>query len=61
MLIPKANERDLVDIPDNVKDGLTIQPVETIDEVFKASFVTPPMPLKPQNLRMDNTESLLKN
>ncbi len=61
VLIPKANERDLVDIPDNVKDGLTIQPVETIDEVFKASFVTPPIPLKPQNLRMDNTESLLKN
>ncbi len=62
VLIPKANERDLVDIPDNVKQGLTIQPVETIDDVFLASFVKPPVPLKPTNLAMDLAgEKALKN
>ncbi|ELA08804.1 ATP-dependent protease La [Moraxella macacae 0408225] len=53
VLIPKANERDLVDIPDNVKEGLTIQAVENIDEVFLASFVKAPTPLKPADLAMD--------
>ncbi|WFF39619.1 endopeptidase La [Moraxella nasibovis] len=47
VLIPKSNEKDLADIPDNVKEGLTIQAVETIDEVLSAALVTPLMPLKP--------------
>ncbi|WP_133141550.1 endopeptidase La, partial [Moraxella caviae] len=47
VLIPKDNERDLVDIPDNVKAGLTIQAVESIDEVLAAALVDKPMPLKP--------------
>lgn len=33
VLIPKSNEPDLADIPGNIKEGLTIQAVETIDEV----------------------------
>ncbi|MDO4450731.1 MAG: endopeptidase La [Moraxella sp.] len=47
VLIPKSNERDLADIPDNVKEGLTIQSVETIDEVLSAALVTPLTPIKP--------------
>ncbi|STY98878.1 Lon protease [Moraxella lacunata] len=47
VLIPKSNEPDLADIPDNVKEGLTIQAVETIDEVLKVALVAPLMPLKP--------------
>ncbi len=35
VLIPKENEKDLVDIPDNVKRGLEIIAVETVDEVLK--------------------------
>lgn len=61
VLIPKANERDLVDIPDHVKQGLKIETVETIDEVFKASFVSSPTPLKPVDLPIDNTNIALKN
>ena len=34
MLIPEENEKDLADIPDNVKDALKIIPVSTIDEVL---------------------------
>ena len=35
VLIPKENEKDLEDIPQNVKDSLTIVPVEHADEVLK--------------------------
>ena len=34
VIIPKENEKDLVDIPDNVKKGLRIHPVKFVDEVF---------------------------
>ena len=34
VLIPSENEKDLADIPDNVKEGLEIIPVETLDEVL---------------------------
>jgi ATP-dependent Lon protease len=34
VLIPKENERDLKEIPANVKDSLTIHPVAWMDEVF---------------------------
>jgi len=34
VLIPEENEKDLVEIPDNVKDGMKIIPVSTIDEVL---------------------------
>ncbi|MFC0819674.1 endopeptidase La [Moraxella marmotae] len=47
VLIPKSNERDLAEIPDNVKEGLTIQPVENIDEVLAVALVSPIMPLPP--------------
>lgn len=45
VLIPKANERDLADIPNNVKEGLIIQTVENIDEVFQAALVSPLIPI----------------
>ena len=35
VLIPKDNEKDLAEIPDNVKKGLEITPVNTVDEVLK--------------------------
>ncbi len=34
VLIPKENEKDLAEIPDNVKDGLQIVAVQTVDEVL---------------------------
>ncbi len=41
VLIPKDNEKDLADIPDNVKRGLTIIPVSTVDEVLTHALVSP--------------------
>ncbi|WP_119344893.1 endopeptidase La [Facilibium subflavum] len=40
VLIPKDNQKDLQDIPQNVKDGLKIIPVKNIDEVLKAALYT---------------------
>jgi ATP-dependent Lon protease len=41
VLIPKENERDLPEIPDNVKKGLEIVPVATVDEVLARALVKP--------------------
>ena len=38
VLIPKDNEKDLVDIPQKVKDDIKITPVEIVDEVLKISL-----------------------
>ena len=61
VLIPKSNERDLIDIPDNVKQGLSIQPVESIDEVFKAALISQPVALKPSQLPLTAGEISLKS
>ena len=46
VLIPKDNEKDLADIPDNVKRGLTIIPVSTVDEVLTHALVSPLTPIE---------------
>lgn len=38
ILIPKENERDIDDIPDEVKDGLEVIIVENIDDIIKHSL-----------------------
>lgn len=45
VLIPEENVRDLIEIPDNVKEGLEIRAVRTIDEVLPAALVRMPEPL----------------
>jgi ATP-dependent Lon protease len=54
VLIPKENERDLVEIPDNIKENLDIRPVRWIDEVFEVALKSMPKVLsendKPSNL-----------
>jgi len=45
-LIPKDNEKDLVDIPENVKMGLEIVPVATVDEVLQRALVRPLTPIE---------------
>jgi ATP-dependent Lon protease len=39
VLIPSENEKDLADIPENVKSGLKIIPVSTVDEVLIHALV----------------------
>ncbi|NNE56850.1 MAG: endopeptidase La [Hellea sp.] len=46
VLIPIDNEKDLAEIPDNVKSALKIIPVSTVDEVLKEALVRKPRPIK---------------
>jgi ATP-dependent Lon protease len=46
VLIPRDNEKDLAEIPDNVKRGLTIIPVTTVDEVLSNALVRPLTPIE---------------
>ena len=45
VIIPKENEKDLAEIPDNVKKALKIVPVATIDEVLRLALLRMPEPL----------------
>ncbi|MDX1821094.1 MAG: endopeptidase La [Paracoccaceae bacterium] len=42
VLIPTENEKDLAEIPDNVKEGLDIIPVSHVSEVLKLALVRAP-------------------
>jgi ATP-dependent Lon protease len=44
VLIPEENEKDLAEIPKNIKDKLTIVPVKWIDEVMEHALVHQPVP-----------------
>ena len=46
VVIPKDNEKDLADIPDNVLKALKIYPVETVDEVLKHALTRLPTPVE---------------
>ena len=44
VLIPKDNVKDLEEIPENVKTGLTVHPVKWIDEVLALGLESQPTP-----------------
>ena len=46
VLIPIDNEKDLPEIPDNVKQGLSIIPVKHVSEVLEHALVSKPMPIE---------------
>jgi ATP-dependent Lon protease len=46
VLIPEENEKDLAEIPDNVKSGMTIVPVTHVREVLKLALVRQPEPVE---------------
>ncbi|MEZ5567277.1 MAG: endopeptidase La [Halioglobus sp.] len=45
VIIPKENERDLKEVPDNIKADLSIRPVKWIDEVLAIALEYMPEPL----------------
>jgi ATP-dependent Lon protease len=46
VLIPVDNEKDLKEIPDNVKDGMEIITVSTVDEVLHHTLIAQPQPIE---------------
>jgi ATP-dependent Lon protease len=45
VIIPQENERDLAEVPDNIKENLIIKPVKWIDEVLTIALESQPEPL----------------
>jgi ATP-dependent Lon protease len=46
VLIPQENEKDLVEIPANIKEGLEIIPVSHVDQVLARALVLPLSPVE---------------
>jgi ATP-dependent Lon protease len=46
VLIPEENEKDLADVPDNVKSGLEIIPVSNMDQVLSHALTRQPTPIE---------------
>ena len=46
VIIPKENEKDLAEIPDNVKRGMEIVPVSDVEEVLGLALVKPLEPIE---------------
>ena len=56
VLIPEDNKKDLIEIPDNIKNKLKIIPVSSIDEVITNALVD-----APQELCMLEPSKIAKN
>ncbi|MEE9140712.1 MAG: endopeptidase La [Alphaproteobacteria bacterium] len=46
VLIPGENEKDLAEIPDNVKRGLEIIPLSSVDDILKTALVSAVVPIE---------------
>jgi len=46
VMVPKENEKDLADIPDNVKKNMEIVPVTSAEEVLEHALVSPLVPIE---------------
>ena len=49
VLVPKENEKDLADIPENIKRSLEIVPVTSVEEVLEYALVNPLVPIEWKN------------
>ena len=57
VLIPHENEKDLAEIPKNIKDKLTIVPVKWIDEVLEHALARTPVPESAKSEQEADTKS----
>jgi len=47
-ILPRANEKDIAELPDNIKNSMKLHFVETMDEVLSLALEGPlPAPLPP--------------
>ncbi|HCE39823.1 MAG TPA: endopeptidase La, partial [Alcanivorax sp.] len=53
VLIPQENERDLKEIPENIKQALDIRPVKWIDQVLEVALTHTPTPLSEAEVEED--------
>lgn len=57
VIIPKENEKDLREIPENIQENLEIIPVEWIDEVLDIALESKPEPLVGEIVSKEETKS----
>jgi ATP-dependent Lon protease len=57
VLIPADNEKDLTEIPKNIKDKLTILPVKWIDQVLEVALQHSPTPAAVEGADGDHESS----
>ena len=57
VVIPHENERDLAEVPDNIKDKLDIKPVKWIDEVLEIALESSPQPLSDDEYLVGTNEA----
>ena len=46
VIIPEENEKDLAELPANLREGLTIVPVRHVDEVLERALTAPLEPIE---------------
>jgi ATP-dependent Lon protease len=56
IILPQANDADIEDIPQEVRDVLTFHPVETLDQVFPLALVPLNHPVKTRKTEMEEAE-----
>jgi ATP-dependent Lon protease len=56
IVLPKANEADIEDIPEEVRNVLTFRPVETLDEVLSAALLPASEPVVSRKTEMEEAE-----
>jgi ATP-dependent Lon protease len=61
VIIPKENEKDLVEIPDNIKQNLTIVPVRWIDEVLTIALQYQPVPRESISIDLSENNKMEPN
>jgi len=61
VIIPKENEKDLAEVPENVTKGLTIKPVKWIDEVLEIALESVPTPLTEEEYEDSPDEGAERN
>ena len=55
-MLPRANEADIEDIPDEVRDQLTFHAVDTLDEVFDIALLPASRPVNTRKTEMEIAE-----
>jgi ATP-dependent Lon protease len=56
IVLPKANEADIEDIPEEVRNVLQFRPVETLDEVLSAALLPASKPVVSRKTEMEEAE-----
>jgi len=56
IIMPKANEADIEDIPEEVRNVLTFHCVETLDEVFNIALLPQTKPVSTPKTEMEVAE-----